>query len=147
MVEALAVHDGGGGADEDAGDGEGTDAVVRSTYDDQRIIANDGDAMLLAQSPKHGRLRLAVADVVEMCDHWGPTTSMSMRMMWMPIRENGKRQWRREPGRTGRRSSTHLGAQERRRVRRESGRTGWMTVSSARRERMPLAVHGGDDGT
>eukprot|EP01047_Picozoa_sp_COSAG01_P059889 COSAG01_NODE_7258_length_3279_cov_16.342453_4_plen_37_part_01 len=37
---------------------------MRSTYDDQRIIANDGDAMLLAQSPKHGRLRLAVADVV-----------------------------------------------------------------------------------
>eukprot|EP01047_Picozoa_sp_COSAG01_P059427 COSAG01_NODE_7132_length_3336_cov_3.598703_6_plen_123_part_01 len=64
VVEALAVHDGGGGADEDAGDGEGTDAVVRSTHDDQRIIANDGDAMLLAQSPKHGRLRLAVADVV-----------------------------------------------------------------------------------
>ena len=78
VVEALAVHDGGGGADEDAGNDEGTDAVVRSTYDEHdEQIADDGDAMLLAQSLMHGRVRLAVADVVEMPDHWVPTTSMS----------------------------------------------------------------------
>eukprot|EP01049_Picozoa_sp_SAG25_P010930 SAG25_NODE_1257_length_3483_cov_3.658392_3_plen_299_part_00 len=71
VVEALAVHDGGGGADEDTGDDEGTDAVVRSTYDGHdEQIADDGDAMLLTQPPMHWRLRLlAVADVVEMPDH------------------------------------------------------------------------------
>ena len=43
---------------------------MRSTYDGHdEQIADDGDAILLAQSLMHGRLRLAVADVVEMPDH------------------------------------------------------------------------------